>query len=192
MGQTAQVGSDLTGYVVGSTFKGLRLLAYQAAGDFSAIDPTFVFDGEAYWLLLDTLDRDLRNSLVNLLDGEVIYPDRASFSGAVRARIGEEAFAQHAVVIYAAADQGRRYFQEKLGWLATYKDEIARYAEMIELVQRVQQQVKQRGLSRTSSVDFENSIKDNVLTAPAHHLKEQIIDYLTHEGGKIPDGETLL
>jgi hypothetical protein len=169
-----------------------RLLAYQAAGDFSAIDPTFVFDGEAYRLLLDTLDRDLRHALVNLLDGEVIYPDRASFSGAVRACIGEEAFAQHAAVICAAADQGRRYFQEKLGWLATYKDEIARYAEMLELVQRVQQQVKQRGLSQTSSVDFENSIKDKVLTVHGHHLKEQIIDYLTHEGGKIPDGETLL
>ena len=169
-----------------------RLLAYQAAGDFSAIDPTFVFDSEAYRLLLDTVDSESRKLLVNLLNGKVIYPDRASFSSAVRAGIGEEAFAQHGVVICEAAGKGRRYFQEKLGWLAHYKDEIASYAEMIELVQRVQQQVKQQGLSQTSSIDFENSIKDNVLTAPAHHLKEQIIGYLTHEGGKIPDGEILL
>jgi len=169
-----------------------RLLAYQAAGDFSAIDPTFVFDGEAYWLLLDTVDRASRQSLMNLLNGEVIYPDRASFSSAVRACIGEEAFAQHGVVICSAADQGRRYFQEKLGWLAHYKDAIAGYAEMIELVQRVQEQVKQQGLSQTSRMDFENSIKDKVLTAPAQHLKEQIIGYLTQEGGKIPDGEILL
>ena len=41
-------------------------------------------------------------------------------------------------------------------------------------------------------MDFENSIKDKVLTAPAHPLKEQIIGYLTQEGGKIPDGEILL
>ena len=112
-----------------------RLLAYQVVGDFSAIDPTFVFDGEAYRLLLDTVDRASRQSLVNLLNGEVIYPDRASFSSAVRACIGEEAFAQPGVVICSAADQGRRYFQEKLGWLAHYKDAIASYAEMIELVQ---------------------------------------------------------
>jgi hypothetical protein len=169
-----------------------RLLAYQAAGDFSMIDPTFVFDGEAYRLLLDTIDRESRQSLVELLNGEVIYPDRASFSSAVRACIGEEALAQHGVVICAAADRGRRYFQEKLGWLTSYKDAIASYAEMMELVQKVQQQVKQQGLSKTSSMDFENSIKDNVLTAPAHSLKEQIIGYLTNEGRKIPDGEILL
>jgi len=152
-----------------------RLLAYQVVGDFSAIDPTFVFDSEAYRLLLDTVDSESRKLLVNLLNGKVIYPDRASFSSAVRACIGEEAFAQHGVVICEAAGKGRRYFQEKLGWLAHYKDDIASYAEMIELVQRVQQQVKQQGLSQTSSIDFENSIKDNVLTAPAHHLKEQIM-----------------
>jgi hypothetical protein len=169
-----------------------RLLAYQAAGDFSAIDPTYVFDGKAYQLLLDTVDHESRKSLVNLLDGEVIYPDRANFSSAVRACIGEEIFAQYGVVICEAADKGRRYFQEKLGWLAPYKDEIASYAEMIELVQTAQQQVKQQGLNQTTSMDFENSIKDKVLTAPAEHLKEQIIGYLTHEGGKIPDGEILL
>ena len=60
---------------------------------------------------------------------------------------------------------------------------------MIELVQTVQQQVKQEGLSQTSSMDFENSIKDKVLTAPAEQIKKQIIGYLTEEGGKIPDGE---
>jgi hypothetical protein len=169
-----------------------RLLAYQAVGDFSAIDPTFVFDGQAYRLLLDTVDLRSRKLLLNLLDGKFIYPNRASFSGAVRACIGEEAFAQYGLIICEAANKGRRYFQEKLGWLNDYKDDIAGYAEMIELVQKVQQQVKQHGLSQTSRVDFENSIKDKVLTAPAHHLKEQIIDYLTREGEKIPDGQTLL
>ena len=57
---------------------------------------------------------------------------------------------------------------------------------MIELVQRVQEQVKQQGLSQISRIDFENGIKDKVLTAPAHPLKEQIIGYLTQEGGKFP------
>jgi hypothetical protein len=102
-----------------------RLLAYQAASDFSAIDPTYVFDVEAYRLLWDTVDHESCKSLMNLWDSEVIYPDRASFSSAVRAGIGEEAFAQYGVVICEAADKGRRYFQEKLGWLAPYKDEIA-------------------------------------------------------------------
>ena len=63
---------------------------------------------------------------------------------------------------------------------------------MIELVQTVQQQVKQEGLSQTSRMDFENSVKDKVLTAPAEQIKEQIIGYLTQEGGKIPDGKILL
>ena len=169
-----------------------HLLTYQAAGDFSAIDPTYVFDGKAYRLLLDTVDHESREVLVNLLDSEVIYPDRTSFSNAVRTCIGEEAFAQYGRVICAAADQGKRYFQEKLGWLASYKNEIASYAEMIELVQTVQQQVKQEGLSQNSSMDFENSIKDKMLTAPAEQIKKQIIGYLTQEGGKIPAGEILL
>lgn len=169
-----------------------RLLAYQAAGDFSAIDPTFVFDGQAYRLLSDTIDLRSRKLLVNLLDGEFVYPNRASFSSAVRACIGEEAFTQYGFIICEAADKGRRCFQEKLGWLNDYKDDIAGYVEMIELVQRVQQQVKQHGLSQTSRVDFENNLKGKVLTAPAHHLKEQIIDYLTREGEKIPAGQTLL
>jgi len=60
---------------------------------------------------------------------------------------------------------------------------------MIELVQIVQQQVKQEGLSQTACMDFENSIKDKVLTARAEQIKEQIIGYLTEEGGKVPAGE---
>ena len=151
-----------------------RLLAYQAAGDFAAIDPTYVFDGKAYQLLWDTVDPESRQALVKLLDGKVIYPDRASFSSAVRACIGETAFAHYGVVICAAADQGRRYFQEKLGWLTSYKDALASYAEMLELVHTVQRQVKQEGLSPTSCRDFENRIKDKVLTALAAPLKEQI------------------
>ncbi len=169
-----------------------QVLAYQAAGDFAAVDPTYVFDVETYRLVWDTVDHESCKSLMNLWDSEVIYPDRASFSSAVCACIGEEAFAQYGKVICEAADKGRRYFQEKLGWLAHYKDEIAYYAEMIELVQTVQQQVKQEGLSQTSSMDFENSIKDKVLTAPAEQIKKQIIGYLTKEGGKIPDGEIRL
>lgn len=169
-----------------------RVLAYQAAGDFTAVDPTYVFDVETYRLVWDTVDHESGKSLMNLWDSEVIYPDRASFSRAVWACIGEEAFAQYGEVIGEAADKGRRYFQEKLGWLAHYKDEIAYYAEMIELVQTVQQQVKQEGLSQTSSMDFENSLKDKVLTAPAEQIKKQIIGYLTEEGGKIPDGEIRL
>ena len=169
-----------------------RLLAYQAAGDFSAIDPTYVFDVEAYQLLWNRVDHESYKSLIKLWDSEVIYPDRASFSHAVRACIGEAAFAQYGVVVCEAADQGRRYFQEKLGWLSPYKNEIASYAEMIELVQTVQQQVKQQGLSQTSRTDFEDSLQDKVLTAPAEQLKKQIIGYLTQEGGKIPAGEILL
>jgi hypothetical protein len=69
-------------------------------------------------------ERLSRQSAVKLLDSKVIYPDRASFSSAVRACIGEAAFAHYGVVICAAADQGRRYFQEKLGWLTSYKDEL--------------------------------------------------------------------
>jgi len=63
---------------------------------------------------------------------------------------------------------------------------------MIELVQIVQQQVKQEGLSQTSCMDFKNSIKDKVLTAPAEQIKEQIIGYLTEQGGKVPAGEIRL
>jgi hypothetical protein len=169
-----------------------RLLAYQAVGDFSAIDPTYVFDVEAYRLLWDTVDHESCKSLMKLWDRDVIYPDRASFSRAVRACIGAEAFAQYGDVIGEAADQGRRYFQEKLGWLVPYKNEIVSYAEMIELVQTVQQQVKQQGLSQTSSTDFEDSIKDKVLTALAEQLKKQITGYLAQEGGKIPGGEVFL
>ena len=169
-----------------------RVLAYQAAGDFAAVDPTYVFDVAAYRLVWDTVEHESCKSLMNLWDSKVIYPDRASFSSAVRGCIGEEAFAQYGGVICDAADKGRRYFQEKLGWLAPYKDEIASYAEMIELVQTAQQQVKQEGLSQTSRMDFEDSIKDKVLTAPAEQIKEQIIGYLTQEGGEIPDGKILL
>jgi hypothetical protein len=169
-----------------------RVLAYQAAGDFTAVDPRYVFDVEAYRLVEDKVDHASGCLLMKLWDSTVIYPDRASFSNAVCGCIGEEAFAKYGEIICEAADKGRRYFQEKLGWLTSYKDEIACYAEMIELVQIVQQQVKQEGLSQSSRIDFENSIKDKVLTAPAEQIKEEIIGYLTEEGGKIPAGEIRL
>ena len=68
-----------------------RVLAYQAAGDFAAVDPTYVFDVEACRLVWDTVDHESCKSLMNLWDSEVIYPDCASFSSAVCAGIGEEA-----------------------------------------------------------------------------------------------------
>ena len=56
---------------------------YPAAGDLSAIDTTFVMDGEAYQLLMDTLDRDIRNQLMNLLCVR-------AYTKSLLSRVGEE------------------------------------------------------------------------------------------------------
>jgi len=169
-----------------------QILLYQAAGDFSAIDSTFVFDSKTYRLLLDSLDYDICKQLTTLLDVNFIYKNRASFICTVCDCIGEEAFEKYGVVICEAADRGRRYFEEKLGWLTKFKSDVVIYSEMIELVHNVQKQVKQKGLSRTSKLDFENSTKDKVLTARAYELRKQIMDYLTQEGEKVPDGQIFL
>jgi len=89
-----------------------RVLAYQAAGDFTAVDPTYVFDVEAYRLVEDKVDQGSSRLLMKLWDGKVIYPDRASFSSAVCGCIGEEAFAKYGEIICEAADKGRLIFRK--------------------------------------------------------------------------------
>jgi hypothetical protein len=167
-----------------------QVLSYQQQADFSQISPAFIWDKEARASVETSLEPQSLAQLEPLLGK--LYPDQTTFTQAIINQLGPEIFAQNGQAICQAAAVGPRRFQKKLGWLADYASDIHTYAQMVELVQIVEKQLKNKGLNRASRATFEEKSKALSLSPRVQQFKQQIVAYLAQEGGKIPKDQTLL
>jgi hypothetical protein len=167
-----------------------RVLSYQEQGDFSQISPAFLWDDETKSTLADDLDVQTLAQLSNL--EQAVYFEAQTLTSTLTQHIAPEVLEQHRAVIYQAASMGRRRFQDKFGWLTDYQEDIATYAQLVDIVHTVEKQVKHEGLNQNSHATFVERIKPMPLTPRGQHFTQQVIEYLTYEGNKIPDGKTLL
>lgn len=163
---------------------------YQAQDDFSQISLIFTLDEKAITSLGDYLDEQTLAQLSGMKGKE--YPDEKTFISTLIQHLGPELFARKGKAICQAADVGRRKFQEKLGWLNEYQEEILLYAQLVQIVHTVEKQVKQDGLNQTSKATFAEKTKEVSLLPRAQQVQEQVLAYLDREGAKIPEGQTLL
>ncbi len=167
-----------------------QILRYQEQGDFSRISSVFTLDEQTISVLQEQLDEKTLGQLSVMERQE--YSTQKRFIRSLSQHIEPIVLAQKEAIICQAADVGRRRFQEKLGWLTQYKEDVTTYAQMIEIVHRVEKQVKQEGLQRASSAIFEKNIETVSLRPRGQQLKAQVVEYLEREGRKIPEGQTLL
>jgi hypothetical protein len=167
-----------------------QVLAYQAQNDFSQINPAFALDEQTISALANCLDGETLAQLSGLDQKD--YPDKMALTHTLVEHLGPASFAQNGAVICQAADVGRRRFMEKLAWLTDYQADIATYAQMVELVQTVEKQVKQAGLHRASKSAFEKNTQARSLSPRIQQFNERIVQYLAREGNNIPEGQTLL
>jgi len=163
-----------------------HLLHYQAQADFSAIKTDYQLDKTALTLLQTQLDPDTLTKLTQL-DCKS-YADRQSFCHQLSRYLGAERWAEYKPALCHAADLGRRYFEEKLGWVSAYRSALTTYAHLNKLVNTIAQQLKQHGLSQASLALFIKQTASLTLSPRLQRFKNFILSYLrTHLEPLSPD-----
>ena len=173
---------------------GKRIIAYQQQGAYEQINPAFTIDQQTIKAVEEEFGSAAAHPLSLAMEaGEAkTYIDKAVFTESLVTLIGDEQVERMKSIIYPTAAQGQRQFEQKLGWVVDYKDELEVYAQMSQLVTMVEGQVKHNGLNQLSHQVFEDSIADMALSSRAKSVAEKISQYVKVEGEQIPDGQTLL
>lgn len=156
-----------------------QVLAYQQVGDYTQIDPTFILDEQTK----RTLHVHFGPQLVEALKPieQTRFNSRDAFSQALIAQLGPVHFRHIAAIICPAADMGRRKFEAKLAWVADYADCLPLYAQMVDITELLQTQLKHFGLNRRSLHDFNLSLTSFDLRPEIQPLVAHICRYLTAE-----------
>jgi hypothetical protein len=98
-----------------------------------------------------------------------------------------------AAVLGQTAEQSAAWLTEKLGWLTTFTEEIAVWSALLELAQRVRQQVRQEGLGQDSARQFQQTLAAPLgRPEPVQRLAGAVADYLREQGQRVPEGQQLL
>ncbi len=157
---------------------------------FSAIKPQYQLDKTALTLLQTQLDPDTLTKLADWKDE--IYPDRQSFCHHFSQQLEPDRWAEYASVLCHAADLGRRYFEEKLGWVCAYRAALPTYAQLSNLVNTIAQQLKQQGLSHASVDLFVKQTASLTLSPRLQQFKNLILAYLRSHIAPLSSDQTLL
>lgn len=93
--------------------------------------------------------------------------------------------------ILALANQGQKSFEQRLGWIEEFRDELPVYAQMVDLVHLAEKQLSHQGISANSSAQFLADISKLLLTPRLESFKDSINDYLIAEGNQVPKNQVL-
>jgi len=167
-----------------------QLLLYQDQADFSAINPGYQLDKTALELLQTQLDPDTLTHLTKL--DLKTFPDRHSFCHHLSRHLGADRWAEYQPALCHAADLGRRAFEEKLGWLSTYRSALPTYAQLSTLVNTIAQQLKLQGLSRSSPDLFIKQTASLTLSPRLQRFRNLILAYLRSHIAPLSPNQTLL
>lgn len=169
----------------------MKILAYQEQDDFSQISATFTLDKQALCELKNILDSETLSKLSTLVEKK--YIDEQAITNEVTKCIGKEVFEDSEATILQLANVGRKRFLEKLGWLSDYKEDIKIWFGIVQLIHLVEKQVKSEGLSKESRQQYEKNSKEIIVSNNrVKNFKEQVVEYLSEEGARIPDGQCLI
>jgi len=163
----------------------LGILGYQKQGDFSQISKADKNNAN-----------DLKNKINNAsfqLSALEVKSNIDASKNQVIPRIVQEGYEQLKMRTAQLSDRGKKRFMAKLGWLSDYEEKINTWTEIVYLIHLAEKQVKCEGLNQKSKQIFEENSKEIGLNNKrVQNFKKQIIDFLSEEGAKIPDGQTFL
>jgi hypothetical protein len=167
-----------------------QLLHYQDQADFSAINPHYQLDQPALKLLQTQLDPDTLTHLTKL--DLKTFPDRYSFCHHLSHYLGADRWAEYEPALCHAAALGRRYFEEKLGWVSTYRSALPTYAQLSKLVNTIAHQLKHQGLSHASPDLFVKQTASLTLSPRLQRFRNFILTYLRSHIAPLSPDQTLL
>ena len=166
-----------------------KVSVFKAKNDYSKISHVYSLDEKTYAALTGLRKKNL-TSLQNL--GPQTYAHQTRFREAITKALGLKKAHHVLEIICQAADLGRRQFLEQLGWLEDYQPELQAYTQMVTIAHQAETFVKNSGLTKDSTKPFVQNLESFELLPQSQDFKEKIIDYVTLESAKVPDGQTLL
>ena len=166
------------------------VLHYYQQGDFSCITPCHRWDKETLCVLI--IDQQLESPILQQLAALECktYANQTQFSQQLMAVLSAESFEQYGQLICQTADLGRRQFEEKLGWLLHQQPELQHYEQLLSLVRRANEQLKQQGLNRQSHLKFAQATQQLNLSAQGQAFRTQVIDYIQQQASCLDDIHT--
>jgi len=166
-----------------------KVLDYQQRGDFHLINARYCLDDKAlqfialpspYWHLL---------APIKGLDFNTV----AEFDQAMSELLGVDCYQQHQQQLRYLASIGRQRFDEKLGWLNNYADDLEKLQQMVDVIECSETQLKHEGLHNESAQRFLQQLEGIELDEKAKTLEAQIITYIdTHHGDATPEQARLV
>lgn len=169
-----------------------QVVSYEQRQDFSLVNPVHCLDTQALTELAPKLPPETLAAL-KPLEGKP-FSHRTTFERALHTQLPDTTSQAQRVLICQAADQGKRYFQAKLGWLAPALAALKPVQQMLELVATLQDQLKHQGLEAGSVTEFLNRTQSQHLSLSERALvvKADLVDYLKRETQTLAEGTCLL
>jgi hypothetical protein len=164
------------------------VLNYQVQGDFMAINTLWQLDSESYQQLTRSIPTPSYQELSRIVNQT--YTSKVEFQLAL-SYLPTSLNDETTIRICEAANLGQKSFQQQLGWIEEFRDDLPVYAQMLDLVHLAEKQLSHQGLSSNSSAQFLADISELPLTPRLKGFKDAINDYLIAESGKIPANEVL-
>jgi hypothetical protein len=98
-----------------------------------------------------------------------------------------------AVLLKKDEGQTRAFLEEKVGWVREFREDVAHYDRLLEVVQSTQQEVKTRGLGAATAERVWEQLPATVFDDPRlAGFLTGVRSYLEEQGGKVPKGECWL
>jgi hypothetical protein len=140
---------------------GNLILTYQNNGDFSEISRQFQLEADSIERLKGTVNNQAIKGLKSLRNQ--IYQSQQDFEVALSA-IETQLDDNSVQVVCNSANIGQKLFEQKLGWIFDYKDDITVYSQMVNLVHLAEKQLSHHGISQNSSAIYLNETETQTLS----------------------------
>lgn len=168
----------------------IKILEYENKNDFSLINAEVELDRENLLYLTNKVDTNLMKKL-RKFEGK-IWENREFFLEELEKKLGIVSVQKYGEIILQVADKGRKRFQEKLGWVKDYQEDLKNYHQMLTLINLAFKQIKTSGLGRNSAQTFLKQVAPMVLSESSEKLKNKIGEKLETSSCQIPENEIFL
>jgi len=168
-----------------------NIIEYKKKDNFSLISNSYKLETETVSHFANKLKENKVIALSSLSDQ--IYANRTSFSMDLNLALGEEAFEQYGKRIINQSCLGKNRFEEKIGWIVEFEENIEEYAQLMDTIKVAKQEVRQNGLGDRTTGNFNDCVKLlGQKTSRAKSFDQKVAAALEEESAKVPSGVSTL
>jgi len=164
-----------------------KLLSYYENDDFSAINPTHSLNWKTRNAIEAILGKSAGSKLIPI-HGKP-FENRQAFREALIEKLGKHEVNQLDNCIFQQADLGWRRWNEKLGWLVDYEEDLILFNAMVERTHLIQVQLKTNGLVQGAKAETQQAFQ-LLIPHESPRVKEvetALLDYLDESEKNIPE-----